>query len=724
MQDSIKELAIKTVQCLKYEGVKATSDKIKTYLGFMQQRKNIENIYADVLFINGCYLQHPARYRVTHQREQLLAKNIVSSEVFYTELTMDFVKKYRLFVFYRCPYTDTIGEFIAMAKKLNKKVLFDIDDLLFDEKYTETIDYIKTMSQRDKDDYYNGIRLMQKTLKLCDGATTSTETLAEELRKYVPYVYINRNLASERMYQLSEEAMINKVNGEKNESISIGYFSGSITHNQDFEMILPAIIKILNKYANVKLSLVGDITLPDELLVFKERIVFNKFVEWEKLPELIASVDINIAPLVDTLFNRAKSENKWVEAALVKVPTVASDVGAFTRMIEHNKTGLLCKSVDEWYDALSRLIEDATYREKIAEDAYQYATEHCVTMTKSAEYAAFIKEEFSTNLFMVLPMTQIAGGVLVALRHCTYLIEQGYDVTILNEGCEDTDYLSIYGYSIPVLNKREIGIFGSIDKAVGTLWSTMDFVVNYGNIKERFYFVQNYETNFYKPGEYFRCKAEQTYSPTANVRFITISKWCENWLKDKYDVACAFAPNGIETEKFYPVKREFKGKIRILIEGNSNDYYKNVDESFHIVDRLDKDKFEIWYMSYQGKPKNGYYVDNFMHKVPYDEVPNIYRQCDILIKTSILESFSYPPLEMMATGGFVVVVPNGGNIEYLVDNENCLMYPQGNIDEALKCIERIVNDEQLREKMYVKGLETANSRDWNKIKEDILNMYK
>lgn len=116
---------------------------------------------------------------------------------------------------------------------------------------------------------------------------------------------------------------------------------------------------------------------------------------------------------------------------------------------------------------------------------------------------------------------------------------------------------------------------------------------------------------------------------------------------------------------FYPVERKFdRDKIRILVEGNSDDYYKNVDESFKIIDLLDKDKYEIWFMSYQGKPKENYRVDKFMHQVPYEKVPNVYRECDILLKSSLLESFSYPPLEMMATGGFVVVAPNDGNVEY------------------------------------------------------------
>lgn len=38
------------------------------------------------------------------------------------------------------------------------------------------------------------------------------------------------------------------------------------------------------------------------------------------------NVDINIAPIEFTIFNEAKSVNKWVEAALVKVPTLATNL--------------------------------------------------------------------------------------------------------------------------------------------------------------------------------------------------------------------------------------------------------------------------------------------------------------------------------------------------------------------------------------------------------------
>ena len=88
----------------------------------------------------------------------------------------------------------------------------------------------------------------------------------------------------------------------------------------------------------------GDLELPDELEPLSERVIHAQKVSWQELPSLIATADVNLAPLEPTLFNEAKSENKWTEAALVGVPTVASDFGAFASAIEDGRTGLLCST--------------------------------------------------------------------------------------------------------------------------------------------------------------------------------------------------------------------------------------------------------------------------------------------------------------------------------------------------------------------------------------------
>ena len=328
------------------------------------------------------------------------------------------------------------------------------------------------------------------------------------------------------------------------------------------------------------------------------------------------------------------------------------------------------------------------------------------------------------NIVFVTPTLQISGGMSVILKHCVMLKKAQYDVTLINQGNEKLEEIEKDGVKLNVVSYNDVSIGATIEKAVATLWTTANFLEIYAKIKQRYYLVQGFETDFYQAGECFKMSANRTYCLNISVKYITISKWCQKWLQNKYKKEVKYAPNGIDEKSFYPIRREWSGrKIRILIEGNSNDYYKNVDESFKIVDLLDKEKYEIWFMSYLGNPKEGYHVDKFLHKIPYEEVPQIYRECDILIKSSILESFSYPPLEMMATGGYVVVAPNDGNVEYLRDGENCLFYEHENLKTAVDAIERVRTDKNLRDLLYENGIKTAKARDWDDVQDEILNLY-
>ena len=135
-------------------------------------------------------------------------------------LDINQVRNYRVFVIFRCPYTEEMGKFVRLAKKLNKTVIYDIDDLVIDTKYTDTIKFLDTMSKEEREGYDQGVRDMQKLMCMCDAVVTTTEGLANELKKYVPEVYINRNIASEEMLELSEKAYKQKKAEKKNPSRS------------------------------------------------------------------------------------------------------------------------------------------------------------------------------------------------------------------------------------------------------------------------------------------------------------------------------------------------------------------------------------------------------------------------------------------------------------------------------------------------------------------------
>mgnify|MGYP000394061355 CR=1 FL=1 len=94
-------------------------------------------------------------------------------------------------------------------------------------------------------------------MELCDGYFTSTDTLAGEIRREFPGkpVVINRNCASMEMQILSHDA-VEQVEKDP-EHIFIGYFSGSKTHDQDFEVAEEALLEVMKEHPEVRLKLVG-----------------------------------------------------------------------------------------------------------------------------------------------------------------------------------------------------------------------------------------------------------------------------------------------------------------------------------------------------------------------------------------------------------------------------------------------------------------------------------
>jgi glycosyltransferase involved in cell wall biosynthesis len=544
-------------------------------------------------------------------------------------------------------------------------------------------------------------------------------------------VFINRNVASDEMIRHSVTALKELERDET--KVVMGYFSGSITHNEDFNIILPDVVKILQKYPNVYLKVVGILDIPEALQPFKDRIIVIDFMDWRAMPKEIANCDINLAPLNDSIFNEAKSENKWVEAALVKVVTIASNVGAFKHAIIDQETGVLVDN-DAWFEALDLLVQHPVTRTTLAEAAHKVVlAEHSTTTTKN-DLAAFIKSKLARNIGFILPSTDISGGVNVVLKHTDILRKNGWDVTLIDNinpfslrvSQKNYSYrTTLPGYNVLTAYKTKMEAY--FDTMVASLWSTLDFVKEYPNVRNKLYFVQNFETDFYSHGDGLpRFLANASYRDETGVRYITMSVWCQRWLKERFNKDARYSSNGIDLE-FYPYrKREFDTgeKIKILVEGDSKSEYKNTDEAFRIIEQLDLTKYEISYLSYRKEPKDWYHVDHSYNRIAPEKVGEVYASCDILIKTSLLESFSYPPLEMMATGGLSLVLPNDGNVEYLRDGENCLFYEQANIIDGVTKLEQLVNDKKLRDHLIKGGRETAERYQWNSLEEQVIALYK
>lgn len=109
-----------------------------------------------------------------------------------------------------------------------------------------------------------------------------------------------------------------------------------------------------------------------------------------------------------------------------------------------------------------------------------------------------------------------------------------------------------------------------------------------------------------------------------------------------------------------------------------------------------------------------------------EEIASVYRSSDIFISTSWWEGFGLPPLEAMACGCAVITSDAGGVNEYAHDEDNCLMYEPKNAKQLEERLCRLIENEELRKRLAVKGIQTAMQFNWEKSVshfQDILVRY-
>lgn len=274
-----------------------------------------------------------------------------------------FLDKSDVLVLSRVRYSDRINRMVAWARSRRQRVLFDIDDLVFDVRCTHVIMDTLAVDYSDPtafDVWFGYHSRIGGAMKLCDGVVATNPYLAAQAEAFLdrPSKVIPNYLNREQM-SISADVWNAKEEGSwaRDGRIHLGYFSGSPTHNRDFGLIAQPLARLMDQDERLALRVVGFLeNLGPDLERHRARIESIPLQDFVNLQRKIGEVEINLVPLQDNVFTNCKSDLKWFEAAIVGAVTVASPTDPFRRAIEHGVNGWLAPAY-AWEEVLRQVID-------------------------------------------------------------------------------------------------------------------------------------------------------------------------------------------------------------------------------------------------------------------------------------------------------------------------------------------------------------------------------
>ena len=235
-------------------------------------------------------------------------------------------------------------------------------------------------------------------LRQADGVLVTTPALRERLLEYNSNIFVLANQLDERLLVIRHPDEINPLVASNR--IVIGYM-GTITHDEDFLMVLPALKAIHQHYPGlVDIQVIGVVRSEEtkkELQQISVRYIRPKPDENEYPLFMLWYTgnirwDIAISPLRETHFTRCKSDIKFLDYAAIGAAGIFSQTLAYSSTVHHREDGWIAENRPQaWEEALETLIQDNALRLKIARNASHYLYSERILAQRATDWVNIVE---------------------------------------------------------------------------------------------------------------------------------------------------------------------------------------------------------------------------------------------------------------------------------------------------------------------------------------------
>ena len=263
-------------------------------------------------------------------------------DVYITNNLLDehFEKGCDLFIYNRVLPQFCLEDISRLKEKYGFKICVDVDDYWELDDHHILYDYYKEQD-------FAAQQITQ--IMYADFVTTTNTRLAKEIQQYNKAVHVLPNaIPKQGQFKIAPEPY----------HLTRLFWQGSITHEEDINLLKIPIERLLPIAAKIKMVIAGyhidEQTWHNMALTY----TFGCKLQYKLLPALpvtsyyehYKNADICLVPLVNSRFNRMKSNLKVLEAANLGLPVIASAVHPYLDM-----PLIYCKSGEDWVKNIERL---------------------------------------------------------------------------------------------------------------------------------------------------------------------------------------------------------------------------------------------------------------------------------------------------------------------------------------------------------------------------------